>query len=113
MTGAILPVDLERLRPRLHRYCTRMVGSVLDAEDIVQDALVRALEALARPIDNPEGWLFRIAHNLAARPREPAAAAGRRRRRVLHALWAVAGMDGMAGPRRRSAGGSDPTARRG
>jgi len=65
MTGAALPVDLERLRPRLHRYCTRMVGSVLDAEDIVQDALVRALEAPDRPIDNPEGWLFRIAHNLA------------------------------------------------
>jgi RNA polymerase sigma-70 factor (ECF subfamily) len=31
----------------------------------VQDALVRALEAPDRPIDNPEGWLFRIAHNLA------------------------------------------------
>jgi RNA polymerase sigma-70 factor (ECF subfamily) len=65
MTGAGLTLDLERLRPRLHRYCTRMVGSVLDAEDIVQDALVRALEAPDRPIDNPEGWLFRIAHNLA------------------------------------------------
>ena len=65
MTGAGLPLDLERLRPRLHRYYTRMVGSVLDAEDIVQDALVRALEAPDRPIDNPEGWLFRIAHNLA------------------------------------------------
>jgi DNA-directed RNA polymerase specialized sigma24 family protein len=65
MTGAGLPLDLERLRPRLHRDCTRMVGSVPDAEDIVQDALVRALEAPDRPIDNPEGWLFRIAHNLA------------------------------------------------
>jgi RNA polymerase sigma-70 factor (ECF subfamily) len=65
--SSIQSVDLERLRPRLHRYCTRMVASVLDAEDIVQDALVRALESPApdRPIDNPEGWLFRIAHNLA------------------------------------------------
>jgi RNA polymerase sigma-70 factor, ECF subfamily len=64
---ALQSLDLERLRPRLHRYCTRMVGSVLDAEDIVQDALVRVLESPApdRPIDNPEGWLFRIAHNLA------------------------------------------------
>ena len=62
-----LAVDLDRLRPRLHRYCARMVGSVLDGEDIVQDALVRALEASApdRPVGNPEGWLFRIAHNLA------------------------------------------------
>ncbi len=62
-----LAVDLDRLRPQLHRYCARMVGSVLDGEDIVQDALVRALEAAPpeRPVDNPEGWLFRIAHNLA------------------------------------------------
>lgn len=60
-------IDLDRLRPRLHRYCARMVGSALEGEDIVQEALLRALEAATpeRPIDNPEGWLFRIAHNLA------------------------------------------------
>jgi RNA polymerase sigma-70 factor (ECF subfamily) len=60
-------VDFDRLRPRLHRYCTRMVGSALDGEDIVQDAMVRALESAApdRPIENAEAWLFRIAHNLA------------------------------------------------
>ncbi|MCS0584697.1 sigma-70 family RNA polymerase sigma factor [Massilia pinisoli] len=66
-SSPVLALDLERLRPRLHRYCARMVGSVLDGEDVVQDALVRALESSVRtgPIDNPEGWLFRIAHNLA------------------------------------------------
>jgi RNA polymerase sigma-70 factor (ECF subfamily) len=60
-------INLDRLRPTLHRYCARMVGSALDGEDIVQDALLRALESALpdRPIDNPEGWLFRIAHNLA------------------------------------------------
>jgi RNA polymerase sigma-70 factor (ECF subfamily) len=60
-------INLDRLRPTLHRYCARMVGSALDGEDIVQDALLRALESDLpdRPIDNPEGWLFRIAHNLA------------------------------------------------
>src|SRR6266702_3072355 len=60
-------IDLDRLRPTLHRYCTRMVGSALDGEDIVQEALLRALESGLpdRPIENPEGWLFRIAHNLA------------------------------------------------
>ncbi|MGE0310656.1 MAG: sigma-70 family RNA polymerase sigma factor [Lautropia sp.] len=60
-------IALDRLLPRLHRYCARMVGSALDGEDIVQDALLRAIEAAPpdRPIDNPEGWLFRIAHNLA------------------------------------------------
>jgi RNA polymerase sigma-70 factor, ECF subfamily len=64
-------VDLERLliamRPRLHRYCARMVGSVIDGEDVVQDALIKAVEAFASagPIGNPEGWLFRITHNTA------------------------------------------------
>jgi RNA polymerase sigma-70 factor, ECF subfamily len=63
--------DLERLlidmRPTLHRYCARMVGSVIDGEDVVQDALIKAVEALpsAGPIGNPAGWLFRIAHNTA------------------------------------------------
>src|SRR5450755_503389 len=55
------------LRPKLHRYCARMTGSAVDGEDIVQDALVKALAALPSVgvIDNPEGWLFRIAHNTA------------------------------------------------
>ncbi|HZC58072.1 MAG TPA: sigma-70 family RNA polymerase sigma factor [Xanthobacteraceae bacterium] len=55
------------LRPRLHRYCARMVGSAFDGEDVVQDALAHAMEALpmAGKIENPEGWLLRIAHNAA------------------------------------------------
>ncbi len=58
---------LEKLRPKLHRYCARMTGSVIDGEDVLQDALVKAIEAFsaADPIKNPEGWLFRIAHNAA------------------------------------------------
>jgi len=58
---------LGELRPKLHRYCARMTGSVIDGEDVVQDALLKALEAFAGagPIDNLEGWLFRIAHNAA------------------------------------------------
>jgi RNA polymerase sigma-70 factor, ECF subfamily len=63
--------DLERLlgefRPKLHRYCARMTGSAVDAEDIVQDAMIKAFNALPEVavVDNPEGWLFRIAHNTA------------------------------------------------
>src|SRR6202142_1626089 len=55
------------LRPRLHRYCARMTGSVVDGEDIVQDAMIKAVAALPDigVVDNPEGWLFRIAHNTA------------------------------------------------
>jgi RNA polymerase sigma-70 factor (ECF subfamily) len=58
---------LADLRPKLHRYCARMVGSAIDGEDVLQDALVKAMQsfAVAGPIGNPEGWLFRIAHNTA------------------------------------------------
>lgn len=54
-----------QLRSKLHRYCARMTGSVLDGEDMVQEALFEAYRKLAhydesRPL---EPWLFRIAHN--------------------------------------------------
>jgi len=56
---------LKALRPSLHRYCARMSGSAVDGEDVLQDALVKALHARAQgaEVDNIEGWLFRIAHN--------------------------------------------------
>jgi RNA polymerase sigma-70 factor, ECF subfamily len=63
--------DFERLlgelRPKLHRYCARMTGSAVDGEDIVQDSMIKAFTALPEVglVDNPEGWLFRIAHNTA------------------------------------------------
>src|SRR5258707_9303899 len=55
------------MRPKLHRYCARMTGSVIDGEDVLQDALIKAVESFASAggIGNPEGWLFRIAHNTA------------------------------------------------
>jgi RNA polymerase sigma-70 factor (ECF subfamily) len=58
---------MTELRPRLHRYCARMVGSVFDGEDIVQEALAKAAEALpsAGTINKAESWLFTIAHNTA------------------------------------------------
>jgi RNA polymerase sigma-70 factor, ECF subfamily len=58
---------LGELRPRLHRYCARMTGSVIDGEDVVQETMLKAMEAApaAGPITNPEGWLFRIAHHAA------------------------------------------------
>src|SRR5690349_7065443 len=59
--------SVSELRPKLHRYCARMTGSAVDGEDIVQDSLIKALAAMQHfaVIDNPEGWLFRIAHNTA------------------------------------------------
>src|SRR5579872_6291690 len=58
---------LVELRPKLHRYCARMTGSVIDGEDVVQEALVKAIKALpeAGPIADLPGWLFRITHNAA------------------------------------------------
>ncbi len=56
---------ITQLRPRLHRYCSRMTGSVMDGEDVVQDALFEAYRKLDQYDDRrPLGpWLFRIAHN--------------------------------------------------
>jgi RNA polymerase sigma-70 factor, ECF subfamily len=58
---------LGELRPRLHRYCARMIGSVIDGEDVVQETMLKAMQAqpTEEPITNPEGWLFRIAHHAA------------------------------------------------
>jgi RNA polymerase sigma-70 factor (ECF subfamily) len=58
------PQLMAQLRARLHRYCARMTGSVLDGEDVVQETLIKANGSYdAQSIQNVEGWLFRIAHN--------------------------------------------------
>jgi RNA polymerase sigma-70 factor (ECF subfamily) len=56
---------ISTLRPSLHRYCARMTGSVMDGEDVAQEALIEAYRKLdrfdeSRPL---KPWLFRIAHN--------------------------------------------------
>src|SRR5262245_38790925 len=68
MTRETLDQLLGELRPKLHRYCARMTGSVIDGEDVVQEAMLKAIEAFADAgaISNPESWLIRIAHNGAA-----------------------------------------------
>jgi RNA polymerase sigma-70 factor (ECF subfamily) len=71
MNAPLAAPELDRLfatlRPKLHRYCARMTGSVIDGEDVVQVALMKAVEALPRTdsVAHPEAWLFRIAHNAA------------------------------------------------
>jgi len=37
---------ISTLRPSLHRYCARMTGSVMDGEDVVQEALIEAYRKL-------------------------------------------------------------------
>lgn len=55
------------IRPELHRYAARMVGSITDGEDVVQDTLARAYYALPEMETMPQfrPWLFRIAHHRA------------------------------------------------
>ncbi|MDQ2766928.1 MAG: hypothetical protein M3Y30_07200 [Gemmatimonadota bacterium] len=55
--------SLGKLRPKLHRICARMCGSVLDGEDLVQETLAAAAYKLP-PMPNPdflERSLFRMA----------------------------------------------------
>jgi RNA polymerase sigma-70 factor (ECF subfamily) len=56
---------VSQLRPKHHRYCARMTGSVLDGEDVVQDTLFEADRKLDQFDDSRSlsPWLFRIAHN--------------------------------------------------
>ncbi|WP_300074458.1 sigma-70 family RNA polymerase sigma factor [uncultured Ruegeria sp.] len=70
---------LPEMRGELHRYLARMTGSVIDGEDLLQDALLSAAIALqsGAEVQNLRAWLFRIAHNTAlnffrARKRETA-----------------------------------------
>jgi RNA polymerase sigma-70 factor, ECF subfamily len=66
-SDASLAPLLKALRPKLHRYCARMIGSVIDGEDIVQEALLKAVTAWRGlpSVAYPEALLFRIAHNAA------------------------------------------------
>ena len=64
---ALLLALAQELRPELHRYCARLMGSVIEGEDVVQDTFARAFVALDELQEDPplRAWLFRIAHNRA------------------------------------------------
>jgi RNA polymerase sigma-70 factor (ECF subfamily) len=68
---------IESHRSELHAHCYRMLGSVHDAEDALQDALLRAWKGLPgfQGRSSPRSWLYKIATNtcldtIARRPRQ-------------------------------------------
>lgn len=84
------------LRPKLMAVAYRMLGSVADAEDAVQDAYVRYQEAAAREsIASPEGWMVKATTRLCIDRLRQA-----KRREAYHGPWlpepVPAGWEGAA-----------------
>jgi RNA polymerase sigma-70 factor (ECF subfamily) len=65
---------VEPFRRELHAHCYRMLGSYADAEDALQDALLRAWRGLPRfeGRSSLRSWLYRVATNACLRAIERA-----------------------------------------
>jgi RNA polymerase sigma-70 factor, ECF subfamily len=71
------------LRPRLIRIAYRMLGSVADAEDVVQDAFLRWLDVDRDAVREPEAYLRRVVTRLCLDQLKSA----RRRRETYIGPW--------------------------
>jgi RNA polymerase sigma-70 factor (TIGR02957 family) len=65
--GSGEPVEAEELRPRAFAIAYRMLGSVAEAEDVVQEALLRLhrAEAAGERIESPRAYLSTVVTRLA------------------------------------------------
>jgi RNA polymerase sigma-70 factor, ECF subfamily len=70
-------------RPKLIRVAYRMLGSVVDAEDVVQEAFLRCLRANREEVREPEAWLRRVVTRLSLNYLKSA----RRRRETYIGPW--------------------------
>lgn len=62
MTTPALLTAIERSRRRMWNICYRMTGRTVDADDLAQDAIARAIERVDQVAgEDPTGWLLRIA----------------------------------------------------
>ncbi|HEX7127324.1 MAG TPA: sigma-70 family RNA polymerase sigma factor [Thermodesulfobacteriota bacterium] len=62
--GQEAAASFDPLRPRLTRIAYRMLGSVADAEDVVQEAFLRWLDADRDAVREPEAFLRRVVTRL-------------------------------------------------
>jgi RNA polymerase sigma-70 factor (ECF subfamily) len=81
--GKDAALSFDPLRPRLTRIAYRMLGSVADAEDVVQDSFLRWLDADRAAIREPEAYLRRIVTRLCLDQLKSA----RRRRETYIGPW--------------------------
>src|SRR5262245_1750741 len=56
--------ELDALRPKLKRVAYRMLGSVADADDILQEAFIRWMKADRDTVREPEAFLRRVVTRL-------------------------------------------------
>ncbi|PZM63829.1 RNA polymerase sigma factor [Paenibacillus dendritiformis] len=56
---------VERFQQPLYRYCTRLLGNRQEAEDAVQEVLVKAYEKihLYQPLASFSSWLYKLAYH--------------------------------------------------